>query len=806
MLPLLALLACSSPAPRVATPPVAAQVTAFAFARHAAEGSFELPPTTRTAPVSDTFHPPVSFERNRAGAWATPLPVHPDLFPTRQAGARTYGFYAPPGVSITVRGHALEFKRNAEGPWTWGYDHTQLLIGLPEGEPEPTDADVQITWPAAAARERSLQFAEAGLAPAAFVARTLALDLGGRTGLLLPAPARAAWTLTVPAKGRLDFTTAILPGAVAEAASDGATLQVVVTSKGVAHTVLDQKITADTAPAPLKVDLSTWAGEEVEVAFVTAPGATNTGDLVFLGDPVVATPTTHPKRVVLAFVDTVRKDHMGFHGYERATTPRLDAWAKTATIFDHHHTIAPWTLPSARAALSGAQPERWSQSTTLPARLGAAGFVTDGIVANAFLAPTFDMHQGFGTYQFNHLLPAKSLVDHAIGVLNDHSDRDVMVMVQFMEAHLPYAEPKAYQGLFAGDKPDALHDVSKVELDKIGPKNPAADEIHTYVTARYDQNLRVLDDEVSRLIEAAGPDALVVLFSDHGEELWEHGGFEHGHAFWEELLSVPMVISDPHLPAGRFAQPSSLLDLTPTVLDLLGLAADATAGQSLVPAAFGDEAARAALAARPTAFGRPLYGEDGWGVYEGTTKSWTREGDEHAVDLAADPQERSLHAADPRWHGQLAAATGSPVGEVWAVDIGGKQATEPVVIEVRHPNGLRLVWKAYDPRSVTEGLQPTLQDGVARLTVASGQALPSTLYVVGTDPSDPTGLAVSVQRGAVVSSGAATAPTASPLLGPVDERLKVTVERVWVPEPFGEAVPGTSKEMTGQLKELGYVQ
>ena len=148
--------------------------------------------------------------------------------------------------------------------------------------------------------------------------------------------------------------------------------------------------------------------------------------------------------------------------------------------------------------------------------------------------------------------------------MDQHADRDTLVWVQFMEAHLPFMEPPAYRELFAGDQPEALRAVTRNELVKLKPSSSTFDEINTYVQARYDQNIRVMDDQIDRLLAAAGPDATVVLFSDHGEEFWDHGNYEHGHSFYEELLSVPMVIRDPHLPAGAFDVPTSLLDLAPS--------------------------------------------------------------------------------------------------------------------------------------------------------------------------------------------------------------------------------------------------
>jgi arylsulfatase A-like enzyme len=807
---LAALAACSGAPtpPRVATPPAARPVTAWALARHPEAARLELPASTRSSdrPIRDAFSPITPFERGERGGgsatWKTALPVHASLFPTRQAGARTFGFYAPPDVQVAVRGHALSFVRNGAEPWSWGYTHDELLIGLPPDEPAPQPADVVITWPRAAQEEAKLHLGSSGLDAAAFAHRSLALGMDGHTGLLLPAPGAGTWSFTVPERGRLAARATVLPPAIADVASDGAQVRVEVIADGAPTEVKLLPVRVGDW-VELSVDLSRWAGRAVDLRLSSVPGATPTADLVFLEDPTVYTPQERPRRVVVAFLDTVRRDHLGMYGYARPTSPRLDAWARDALVFDRHRTVAPWTLPSARAALTGAQPERWDEVQPLASRLAAAGFYTDGLVANAFLSPTFDMHRGFASYTFDHLRPAPKVVDHALQVLADHPDRDVLVYVQFMEAHLPYREPKAYQGLFAGDKPASLKDVSKVELDKVRPNHPEYEAIRQHVTDRYDQNLRVLDDELARLIAEMGDDATIVLFSDHGEELWEHGGFEHGHAFWEELLSVPMIVRDPHLPPGRLEARTSLLDLVPTVLELQGLDATVADGRSVVAAAFGDAAAQAALSDRSFAFGRPLYGDDGWGVLAGDRKSWVRGAAPHGYDLAADAQERADLGLAPGWDQALSGALGSPVQRVWRVDTGGAKVNEPVHLELSHPGGLVRVWKAYDPRSTTEGLEPRQDGDRWVLDVPAGRQLPSALYVLGTTPQQPVGLKLSVRRGATTAE-ATCAAAGDELIPPTDERLKISVDSTDVPLPFGTAVPGFSPALSQQLKELGY--
>jgi arylsulfatase A-like enzyme len=803
-------------APQVATPPPRRAVGALALARMPEGLTLTLPDTTRPGEPLDGTFPTVGAVKVRERAdgvtvYAVPLPVHSDLFPTKQAGARSFGNFEPPDLTVKVRGKVHRFARYGREPGSYGYDRQALLIGLPPDAPAPTAADIVLTWPRATAREASLHLGTSGLQPPAFALRSLTVGVDAHTGLLLPAPATASWSVSLPERAMFDARGTLLPPAVVgNAVSDGAKVRLELDAAG-GTVVVDTRALKLDDWVDWRVDLSAWAGQKVTLRLVSEPGPTSDFDLVFLEEPTVYTPSDHPKRVVIGFLDTVRRDHLGMYGYERPTTPKLDAWATGALRLDNHRTVAPWTLPSARAAITGHQPEAFFDVPTLPDELAAAGFYTSGIVANAYLSQTFDMQRGFAHYRYKHLLPADELVDHANEVFERHPDRDVMVWVQFMEAHLPYEEPPAYRSLFAGDKPDALRSVARTELVRLQPNHPSFEEIKTYVIARYDQNIRVLDDQVSRLIEQAGVQATVVLFSDHGEEFWEHGGYEHGHAFYEELLAVPMLVRDPHLQAGATDLPTSLLDLTPTVLDLVGLTPSERPGRSLVPVAFGDAEAQAALRARPHGFGRPLYGDDGWGVVHEGMKWTHRDGHHELYELSSDPEEKTdLSASRPldTWPPVLSTALGVPVRQAWRISLRARPTKAPVTLTITHPSGLRQSWKGYDPRAEHEDVALTTIEGGVSLTQAPGQRLPDTIFVLPAVDGLPAGLRVQL-RGpglALDLTVPETLPAEGAWAGPADAQWRLRVDPIWAPEPTGQAVGAFHPDMAAELEELGYIE
>ena len=702
----------------------------------------------------------------------------------------------------------VKHDRYARAADSWGFNHDGFLLGLPAAAPAPDPSDYAMTFPAAADAENALNKVTSDLSDENFALRNTIIGDTAHTGLFLPAPSTATWTGDLPPGAVLDFAGMILsPEIVTPQMSDGAKILVEVRKSG------DE---AWTEVGETDVEVGVWVTARhpvglqgpAELRIRTTGRGNDVLDYVFLEEPTVHVPSADPKRVVLVFVDTLRPDHLGMYGYERDTTPKLDVRLGGGAVFTQTRNVAPWTLPSARAALSGSQPEMWAATDNLPHRLAEAGFATRGFVTNAYLSTPFEMHRGWSAYSYRHLRPAKKVVDDALEWLDGRPDRDAMVMVHFMEAHLPYREPPAYQGLFAGDKPDALAQVARNDLVRIDSSDRYA-AIHEYVQARYDQNIRVVDDEVSRLIDAVGANATVVLFSDHGEEFWDHNGFEHGHSFYDELLHVPLVIRDPHLQGGEHGFPSSLLDITSTVLELSGLESDTPDGRSLVGASFGDEDEISAFNARPQGFGRPLYGADGWGVVTEGVKWFSRGGEDHAFDLGSDPTERhdiGLQIDSAQRATELAQALGTPVDRVFRIKVESRPGQFPVLWTFESSRSVQASQNAYDPRGFHEEVRPVVTEGKAVLAQPERADAPKVIYL------RVKGDAAEADLTATVSENGATATVSFAPGSVIDKagRLQgkgrsITVDLAWIPRPVGNEVAAFHPSVAEQLKELGYL-
>jgi choline-sulfatase len=298
-----------------------------------------------------------------------------------------------------------------------------------------------------------------------------------------------------------------------------------------------------------------------------------------------------PTNVILIVVDTLRADHLGFYGYDRPTSPELDEWASRGLVFEQALAPSPWTLPTFGSILTGLSPlqhgagaryqseKKWRRSpmsgevATLPEILRRQGFTTGAIVNNPFLREHFGAARGFDVYDYEKGRQADTVVDLAQEWIAARQDRPFFLMVHLIDPHLPYDAPESVAGKFgAVSSPSLTTRGRKSIIEKLSDLTGAEREA---IGIRYDEEVAFVDRELGRLLafleqQSLWERTLVVLTSDHGEELFDHGGFEHGHSMFQELLRVPLVFWGPGVEAGRQALPVSLHDLTPTIVAAVG--------------------------------------------------------------------------------------------------------------------------------------------------------------------------------------------------------------------------------------------
>lgn len=279
-------------------------------------------------------------------------------------------------------------------------------------------------------------------------------------------------------------------------------------------------------------------------------------------------PPPHAKSVLLVTIDTLRADHVGAYGAEGVATPHLDALAARGVRFETAITAAPLTLPSHTSILTGMDPpdhgvrhngtfKLGPEVTTLAERFQEAGWATGAFVGAVVLKARYGLDQGFDVYDDEihggKAAPggfversAAEVVDAARAWLA-RTEGPFFLWVHFYDPHMDYKAPPEFAARF--------------------PDRP------------YDAEIAYTDFQLGRLLDglrAAGrlERTLVVLTSDHGESLGEHGETTHSSALYDSVLEVPLLFAGPGLPAGR-AVPGvvRVKDIAPTVLAQVGLEA-----------------------------------------------------------------------------------------------------------------------------------------------------------------------------------------------------------------------------------------
>jgi len=309
--------------------------------------------------------------------------------------------------------------------------------------------------------------------------------------------------------------------------------------------------------------------------------------------------------VVLIVIDALRADHLGCYGHDRDTSPMLDAFAREHVLFKNCYAPTSWTLPSVASLFTARYPsihrtvihgQRLPETAvTLAEILRRAGYLTYGFVTNPNLKTVFNLDQGFALYddslmrdKLYYVMLRSALASEPsfrpfVGRKFLFSDRDnvelanarilprlarladqrFFMYLHYMDPHEPYSPPPPYDRMFDG-----------------GTNRPGAVE---HKMALYDGEIRYVDHHIGQFLAALRErklyeKTLIVITSDHGEAFGEHETHAHGFDVHQEEIHVPLLVKLPGPQEPGFAKEIvrnvTLLDVLPTILDVLGLPAN----------------------------------------------------------------------------------------------------------------------------------------------------------------------------------------------------------------------------------------
>jgi arylsulfatase A-like enzyme len=323
--------------------------------------------------------------------------------------------------------------------------------------------------------------------------------------------------------------------------------------------------------------------------------------------------------VVLISLDSLRADHLGCYGYDRATTPNVDALAGQGVRFANAISTSSWTLPThltmftSRYQLAhGVVQDTYALSPSVPTAgeiFKANGYTTAGFVSGPYLAARYGYSRGMDVYEdlsasYDERAEARSAIvapkvnERALDWLDTHKDDTFFLFLHYFDIHYDYIPPPPYDTLFDPHYKGTIDGRDFIERHDVNPKMDKRDLEH--IIALYDGEIRFTDEHVGqvlRKIDSLGlrDKTLVILVGDHGDEFFEHHNKGHHRTLYDEVLRVPLIV---RLPDGSHAGTvvddlTSLVDLLPTMLDVTKVdGPDGMEGVSLLPLLQGGPAPR----------------------------------------------------------------------------------------------------------------------------------------------------------------------------------------------------------------------
>lgn len=297
--------------------------------------------------------------------------------------------------------------------------------------------------------------------------------------------------------------------------------------------------------------------------------------------------------VVVYLVDTLRADRLGAYGYPKPVSPHLDAFARRATLFENAVAQSPWTRPSVASLFTGVWPRTHGvngrrdslspDALTLAEMLLSQGWRTAAFVTNGNVARQFGIGQGFEEFTLlrRNRNGSESVTEDAAAWLERRAeqgdDRPFFLYLHTVDPHSSYAPPPDLRARFAPDVPrdgtGARWWLKRLEHGRI----PVTPKLVENLLALYDAEIAANDRSFGAFLKALQrfglwDDTVVVFVSDHGEEFFEHGGWEHGKTLHTEMLDVPLVVRFPGMGEGRrVVPPVQHIDFVPTLLAYAGL-------------------------------------------------------------------------------------------------------------------------------------------------------------------------------------------------------------------------------------------
>lgn len=337
--------------------------------------------------------------------------------------------------------------------------------------------------------------------------------------------------------------------------------------------------------------------------------------------------------LILIAINNIGVEHMSLYGYSRQTTPKLDAWAKNALVFDDAYTPASWTLPVMTTFFTSLYPYTHGianrsfdnalspETVVLPDLLRSYGYDTAAFTGGLDNNKVFSHMKGFNHIADNPAYTGfKITFKQASDWLRRNSGKKFFLFIQGYDAHAPFKPPKKFKGVFsdtAGKKITINPDLTYRGFEDHGgqywahyfipeegaynglrkrwkitpPVKITRDDID-HLRDLYDEEVLSVDSQTASFLDSLGKgllkNTIIVVFSEHGEMFAKHGRFGRAGTLrgvlYDDVVHVPLMIKLPGQKGRRITGFVNMADMMPTILDLLGIPAIKNIqGLSLIP-------------------------------------------------------------------------------------------------------------------------------------------------------------------------------------------------------------------------------
>lgn len=318
---------------------------------------------------------------------------------------------------------------------------------------------------------------------------------------------------------------------------------------------------------------------------------------VIFSEPVFYPDTGEKSRdkplVFVISVDTLRRDHVGLYNPAMTCTPEIDRFSADAAVFENAYSSSSWTLPAHISLFTGVYAHRHSLNLDGKKEAGEmknslfrplqSRYINVSFNGSHFLSHLFGFARGVDYYhEFFHdtrnPFSSKQLFEHAANYIRE--DKTAVPLLFFLhtfQVHSTFApEPELAKKFFQG-KTCEPRSFDILELTKKGKdqfNNSVTPEHRKSLLSLYNAGIYTFDyrfGEFLRFLKDEGlyDRSMIVLLSDHGEEFMDHGGWEHGHSLYNELVKIPLIVKFPgkHWAGKRISHVVSIVDVLPTLLD-----------------------------------------------------------------------------------------------------------------------------------------------------------------------------------------------------------------------------------------------